>query len=235
MTNRCQHYIDAAKKPTNGHAIVHSSPDPGIWTPEGYGDEPAPSRLPPPLLPHFNGMAGLCAKDAPLRRPIIDGILRLGETMNVISATKTGKSWLVADLALHIVTGRPWLGRFEVRKSEVLYLDNELHPETLNYRIRAVAEARGIYEEEFEDRLHPQALRGKLTNIFAMHEFFEAIPRGKVGMILGDAKYRFERNGSKENGNNEQTEFYNAVDRYADMTDASFALVHHSTKGDQSE
>ena len=32
--------------------------------------------------------------------PLIHGLLREGETMNVIAAPKTGKSWLVLNLAL---------------------------------------------------------------------------------------------------------------------------------------
>ncbi|EMI20655.1 primase-like protein [Rhodopirellula maiorica SM1] len=47
-----------------------------------------------------------------LRNPIIDGLLRVGETMNVIASPKLGKSWLVLDLAMAVATGRNWLDTY---------------------------------------------------------------------------------------------------------------------------
>jgi hypothetical protein len=44
--------------------------------------------------------------------PVIHGLLRQGETMNVIASSKIGKSRLVTDLALSVATGRPWLDAF---------------------------------------------------------------------------------------------------------------------------
>lgn len=78
-----------------------------------------------------------------LRKPVIHGLLREGETMNVIAPSKLGKSWLVIDLALAIATGRPWLG-MECEAGEVLIIDNELHGETSANRIPKVANARNI-------------------------------------------------------------------------------------------
>ena len=39
-----------------------------------------------------------------LRRPVIHGLLREGETMNVVASPKVGKSWLVTDLAMAVAT-----------------------------------------------------------------------------------------------------------------------------------
>ena len=60
--------------------------------------------------------------------------------MNVIAAPKTGKSWLAADLALSCAAGTDWLGLYRAKQGNVLFIDNELHPETLSHRIRLVAE-----------------------------------------------------------------------------------------------
>ena len=56
----------------------------------------------------------LLADHAAMRPAVIDGLLRLGETANVIAAPKMGKSWLTLDLVLSVATGRRWLGKFDV-------------------------------------------------------------------------------------------------------------------------
>src|SRR6056297_381882 len=43
------------------------------------------------------------------RKPLIHGLLRVGETMNVVAAPKAGKSWLTMSLALSLSNGNPWL------------------------------------------------------------------------------------------------------------------------------
>ena len=64
--------------------------------------------------------------------------------MNLISVSKIGKSWLLLNLLLCIVTGKKWLGRFNCRQGPVLLIDNELKPPVLAKRIRTVAEKMGI-------------------------------------------------------------------------------------------
>jgi hypothetical protein len=44
----------------------------------------------------------------PLREPIIHGLQRQGETLNVVAPSKTGKSWLGIGLGLSVATGIPW-------------------------------------------------------------------------------------------------------------------------------
>jgi RecA-family ATPase len=100
-----------------------------------------------------------------LRPPVIHGLLREGETMNVIASPKTGKSWLTIDLALAVAAGRPWLGRFETVRGDVLIIDNELHPETSSHRIPRVAEARGLTLADIGDRVSVDNLRGRLKSL----------------------------------------------------------------------
>jgi AAA domain len=70
-------------------------------------------------------------RDYPEMRPeVIKGILRQGETMNIISSAKVGKSFLAGGMAWSVATGRDWLSH-AVTQSKVLIIDNELHSETL--------------------------------------------------------------------------------------------------------
>jgi len=67
--------------------------------------------------------AGQLFKNHPeLRPPVITGLLRTGETMNIIAPPKYGKSWLVTDLAMAVATGRRWLDAFGTAPGNVLIL-----------------------------------------------------------------------------------------------------------------
>ena len=76
-------------------------------------------------------IADLIELNPEMRPVVIEGILRRGETCNIIAAAKAGKTYLVYLLAWCIVTGIRWLSH-EVKKGRVLIIDNELHPETLS-------------------------------------------------------------------------------------------------------
>lgn len=169
-----------------------------------------------------------------LRKPVIHGLLRRGETMNVIAAPKTGKSWLVLGQAMAIATGRPWLGLFPAERGRVLILDNELHPETIAHRIPQVAAALGIGMDEIADQIYVHPLRGQLRDILAMATYFDAIEPGQYAAIILDAMYRFMPAGADENDNGAMAGIYNRLDAYAERLGCCFIAIHHTTKGNQS-
>lgn len=169
-----------------------------------------------------------------LRQPVIHGLLRQGETMNVISAPKIGKSWLVTDLALAVATGRPWLDIFATERGDVLIIDNELHGETSANRIPKVAEARGVRLEDIGQKLFVQNLRGHLLDIFTLGSYFGSLDPGRFKVIILDAFYRFMPMDTDENDNGRMASLYNQLDSYADRLGCSFVLIHHTSKGNQS-
>ena len=87
-----------------------------------------------------------------MRPVVIDGILRRGETANIIAAAKVGKSHLAHSLAWCIVTGMPWLSH-DVAKGRVLIIDNELHPETLANRLDWIANKLMIEKSDYIDSI----------------------------------------------------------------------------------
>jgi hypothetical protein len=168
-----------------------------------------------------------------LRPPVIEGLLREGETMNVISAPKIGKSWLVIDLALAVATGRPWLG-MDCVPGEVLILDNELHGNTSANRVPKVAAARGIPFDDVADRVYVENLRGRLMDLFALRPYFRQFAPGRFKVVILDAFYRFLPMRTDENDNGTMANLYNYVDAYADHLKCSFVIIHHTSKGNQS-
>ena len=204
----------------------------GDYVPPEEAEPSLPEAVPTPL-PYVSARQLMAACPA-LRPPVIESLLREGETMNVIASPKTGKSWLVLDLAIAVATGRPWLGRFATVAGDVLIIDNELHGETSANRIPRVAKARGIGTDEFADSVFIRNLRGGLQDIVTLGTFFRAIEPGRFRLIVLDAFYRFLPAGTDENANADMASLYNHIDRYAADLGCAFVLIHHSSKGNQS-
>jgi hypothetical protein len=180
-------------------------------------------------------LAALCEGHPHLRPPVIDGLARAGETVNVISHSKVGKSWLVYSLLLAEVTATPWLDRFNTSGGRALLVDNELHPSTLAFRIPAVGDAMALPRGEYADGLDVITLRGRLRSFADLAADLTTIEHGEYTVIVLDAKYRFVAAGASENDNASETLFYNLVDELADRTGAVVVLVHHTSKGSQSD
>lgn len=169
-----------------------------------------------------------------LRRPVIDGLIREGETGNLIAKSKVGKSWLAYGIAISVATGRQLWGRYDCAPGRVLLVDNELHPEVLASRIPAVAAAMGLSVDDLAGKLDVVTLRGRLMGL----DDIGALVRRSgepYRLVIVDALYRAMPEGSKENSNDDMTGVYNAIDAEARKTGAAFLLVHHASKGNQSD
>ena len=80
--------------------------------------------------------AGELIRDFPtMRPPVIEGLIRRGETLNIVAAPKMGKSWLSLSMGLDVCTGGKVFDRFWATRGKVLIIDNELHPETSAHRL----------------------------------------------------------------------------------------------------
>lgn len=166
---------------------------------------------------------------------VVDGLLRQGETANVIAAPKVGKSWLTYGLALSKATGRAWLVQFDCPAGRVLIIDNELHPETIAHRIPTVADAMQIKLDEYHDQIDVVSLRGRLMDLFDLERVIANVEADVYDLIVGDAWYRFIPKGVSENDNADVMLLYNQLDKYMGMVKAAWAGVHHATKGSQGE
>jgi len=167
-----------------------------------------------------------------LSAPVIDGLLRAGETANIIAASKVGKSWLIYSLLASLATGRRWLDTFDCKAGPVLLIDNELHPQTIASRMPKVTEAMGIPTPTNIDVL---ALRGKGITLDRLRAHIDRIEQGHYQGIVLDAWYRFIPAGLSENSNADIMGLYNLLDEYAAKTGAAIVAVHHASKGAQGD
>lgn len=176
----------------------------------------------------------LSAAHKDLRKPIIHGLLRYGETMNIISAPKMGKSWMVNALAIKASLGQEWLG-FQCAKTRVLLIDNELHGETTARRIPSLCDAMGINIDQLKD-LDTLNLRGNLIDFSKLGPvLFDKIEKGRYGIVILDAFYRFLVAGMAENDNGAMAGVYNMIDQWAEKLGCCFIMIHHTSKGNQSD
>ena len=169
-----------------------------------------------------------------LRPPVIDGLLRQGETMNIIAAPKQGKSWLAAGLALAVADGFDWLGTFGCHQGRVLIIDAELHPETIAHRLPMAAEAAGA-STDYTDRIDVWTVRGKGVDLLGLGPAIAKIPEDQYSLVILDAWYRFLPPGISENDNAAIMSLYNTIDGYSGRLNAAWGNVHHASKGDQSQ
>lgn len=166
-----------------------------------------------------------------LRRPyVIDGLLRVGEVMNVIAAPKVGKSWLVYNLALSTACGREFLGYSASKNLKVLLIDNELHWEELAWRMNQVASAMGVNPH---DSLQVSCLRGMDISLSGIEKLLDEIGGDQFDLIIIDALYRVLPQGASENDNAQMTQLYNRLDGIAAKSNSAVICIHHTSKGAQ--
>ena len=154
--------------------------------------------------------------------------------MNVIAAPKTGKSWLVMNLALSVALGQDWMG-FPCEQGKVLIIDNELHPATTAYRFRTMLAKLGIPLSAVSPFIRVENQRGMLETIQSLSTQIEDLRKENYRLIIIDAFYRAVPQGTNENDNGSITALYNLLDRYAGTLNSAFALIHHTSKGNQSQ
>ena len=171
-----------------------------------------------------------------MRPVVIEGILRRGETCNIIAAAKIGKTYLVYLLAWCIVTGIRWLSH-NVTKGRVLIIDNELHPETLASRLDWIANKLMINRSDYENTIDVITLRGQNIDIHAIEHRLDTIEPGTYSLVIFDALYRTLPKDTSENDNAAMMHIYNKLDYYASPSqwDCAIAVVHHASKGAQGD
>ena len=181
---------------------------------------------------------GTLKRRFPEMRPvIIDGYLRTGETMNIIAAPKTGKSWLVTQLAVCVASGTEWFGH-TCAAGRVLIIDNELHEETSANRIPLVVEAMRKLNPglpNVDDMIDVWNLRGKWKSIADLAAWLPRFREAAYRVIIIDAFYRALPKDTDENDNGSIAGIYNMIDSFAKRVGCSFILIHHTSKGNQSQ
>ena len=155
---------------------------------------------------------------------IVDGLIPLGLTI-LAGAPKSGKSWMMLDIALAVSSGRPFFGK-ETEQCGVLYCALEDTEERLQARLLDLAEAPS-------EHLHfvktcPKTDAGFQTSL---REILEQNP--KIKLVIVDTLQKIRGGGSGKSSVNQYERDdgeLSKLKKFADRYGIAIVLVHHLRK-----
>jgi hypothetical protein len=170
-----------------------------------------------------------------LREVVVGGMLRRGQVGNIISTSKSYKTYLMLGMAISMAIGRQWLDRFEMIGGKVLIIDLELQPGDIVRRTREIAAAMHAPMDLVAEKIHVQSLRGKAGTVDQIERLILSLSPRAYDLVIIDPLYKTYPENFDENSNAHMTALYRRWERLAEHLDAAMFIVHHGTKGSQSD
>jgi hypothetical protein len=173
----------------------------------------------------FLTAAQLCARPRP--NDFVDGLLYEGLLSIWFGAPKSGKSFLLFDLATHVALGLPWANRaVEQRNVLVIPLEGEglLQDRVRAWEVHHVKKCPVVFSPF---PLHLINDKDRIAEIIAYCK------ANNVGLIIIDTLARAMRGGN-ENDFADVSRALAGADRIRTATGAHVILVHHTTKDGKS-
>ena len=170
-----------------------------------------------------------------LREPVINGLLRRGQVGNIISTSKSYKTYLILAMAICKVMGRNWFDRFEMPAGRVLIIDLELQPGDIVRRTREIAAALHAPLDVVGRDIQIVSLRGRAGTVDQIERLILSMDPRSADLVIIDPLYKTYPPEFDENSNAQMTALYRRWERLAEHLDAALFIVHHGTKGSQAE
>ena len=179
-------------------------------------------RLTDPHYLHTISMTELYQTAYQSRPPIIDGLLYAGAYI-LAGAPKIGKSFLVAQIAYHVSTGKA-LWSYEVHPGTVLYLALEDDFQRIQSRMFM------MYGVNDTDRLHFATAAGKIGNGLdeQLENFVREHPDTKL--IIIDTMQKIREVGGEAYSYASDYEIIGRLKQFADKHCVCVLTVHHTRK-----
>ena len=174
-------------------------------------------------------MAEIYENPPPLKPELIEGILRQGHKMLLVSSSKAGKTFALIELAVAIAEGRRWLG-FRCKQGRVLYLNMELDEASFDDRVIRVYKALNMDKMNLQniDIVH---LRGRIERMEKLiPQITRTMKSSNYSAVILDPTYKLGI--GDENAAEAVVQFTNAIDKIANAG-ASVIYAHHHSKGAQ--
>jgi hypothetical protein len=188
--------------------------------------------IPEPGLPPIVDAATFMAESLAEPSQLVHGIFHSGCKLVLGGGSKSFKTWQLLDLAMSVAHGINWLN-FETNPARVLFTNFELQPWTIQQRIEAIAQAKGIKLEP--GRLSLLNLRGRAAHYnMLLPQIVEMMKEG-FGLVILDPIYKLYGDSADENSARDMAGLLNAVERLAVETGAGAAFGSHFSKGNQSQ
>jgi hypothetical protein len=186
-------------------------------------------------LPPITSFGQLRSAKIDERPEVIEGVLRERCKLGIAGAAKAKKTYLLLALACSVATGSAYLDKLKTNKGRVLYVNLELHPDTLRDRISKICEALELDIATVEQNLHVLNLRSyprKEYNILVPKLVEHMLDAGKHKLCIIDPLYKI-LGDTNENDSGAVTRFMNELETICASTGAALALAMHYGKGNQ--
>lgn len=149
-----------------------------------------------------------------------------GDAYGIIAAeSKAGKSWLILDLAISVVTGTKFLGHFDIdRPGPVLVYAGEGGERNLQRRLTAIAVAKGVGPDDAHD-LRIVARPPSLNNTDHLVQIADDVARTRPALVILDPLYlSITANMGQLNEVGQQL---SRIQMIAEDAGAALVVVHH--------
>ncbi len=162
---------------------------------------------------------------------VISGVIYQGGKLLVTGASKSGKSFLLIELAVAIAVGGKWLG-FQCRKGRVLFVNLELQEPMFMRRVFDVCNSLCLGDGAVGDNLDVYNARGRYTDIRDLvNDLTKHCEAGHYDVVVVDPAYKVQ--SGSENDADSITAFCAELDRLAEALKCTIAYSHHHPKGNQ--
>jgi len=180
-------------------------------------------------------LGSLWESDPNMREPVIDGLIRRGQVGNLISTSKSFKTFLILALAICMVLRRMWLDRFPTIGGRVLIIDLELQRGDITRRTHDICRAMHADLNLIGKSIDVLCLRGRAATVDQIEKMLLAVAPRTYSLVIVDPLYKTYPADFDENSNAQMTALYRRWERMAEHLDCGLWIVHHGTKGSQSE
>ncbi len=179
-------------------------------------------RMANPYYLHTVSMTELYQTTYKSRPPIIDGLL-YGGAYILAGAPKIGKSFLVAQIAYHVSTGKK-LWDFDVHQGTVLYLALEDDYQRIQSRMFM------MYGVEDSDNLHFATAANKIGNGLDEQLEFFVREHPDTKLIVIDTMQKIREVGGEAYSYASDYEIIGRLKQFADKHCICVLVVHHTRK-----
>jgi RecA-family ATPase len=161
---------------------------------------------------------------------LIEGVVRVGHKMMISGASKSGKSFLLMELAIALSEGMKWLG-FQCKKSKVLYINLEIDRPSFINRFIQIYKAMKLKPKHNHD-IAIWNLRGESMPLDKLAPILirRVVRRGYDAIII-DPIYKVIT--GDENNSSDMGAFTNLFDKICKETGCAVIFSHHHSKGPQ--
>lgn len=162
---------------------------------------------------------------------VITGIIRRGGKLLISGASKSGKSFLLIELAVAVATGGDWVG-FRCSQGRVLYANLEIQEPQFLHRVYRTYEKLGVPAEAVSQNFDVANLRGKYSSIKVLvDDLLATFKPGAYDLVIVDPAYKVQ--SGTENDADAITSFCGQLDRLAEGLACTVVYTHHHSKGAQ--